>query len=259
VSHYRWIGLIILLGSLLWITPANADTVIHDNAHLLTAQDRQTILETNQQWASSRHRPQLWVYTYAKLPAGGLAGFSYSDPFDTAGNDLAESRFHHLAQAAADGTMSDGDAEYAVAHRVQQLEQRVSVILVYPDNGWHTIIDPSDDLNQSLSDTQKWLITKHLPNKAGTGASAMAFFKRYRRHITHHVANVKTIKPGMGSDFWGFIVMLPLLIWLAVKIWDLIKHPGPGGGGPYNDYSGWNSYQFGRWMGGDDDTHWDNW
>lgn len=58
-----WLGLGLLILGILTLTDARADTIIHDNAHLLSAQQRTQIEQTNQRWATTRHKPQLWVYT----------------------------------------------------------------------------------------------------------------------------------------------------------------------------------------------------
>lgn len=260
----RWLlGIIIGLCSLgLGSMTGQAATVVHDQAHLLTAQQREQIRTTNADWATSRHHPQLWVYTYRHLPGDGfLSGYDYSDPFKTPGNDLADRLRHREAQRTAPVYQSTGDREYAVTSRQTRLEKHVSVIVVYPDNGWHTIISPSDDLTSSISDLQRWWITSRLPNKQGTGKSAMKFFNRYAHYIDHHVANVKKIKPGMSGDLLTFLILTPLL--LCGVIWFFHDFHGTLrtiADHPSNDYYGaWTSYMFGRWIGGDHDDHDDYW
>ncbi|GEO66816.1 hypothetical protein [Levilactobacillus spicheri] len=237
------------------LTGAAAAPVVHDGAHLLTPQQRTTIETTNQNWTTTRQRPQLWVYTYARLSDSALSGFDYDQPFYTPGNDLVDRLFTRIAEEESGVT---DPSDWAVTSRVNRLHHRVSVIMVFPDHGWHTVITPSDDLLGSMSDLEQWWITQRLPNQQGTGRSAMTFFNRYSRFVGHHVANAKTIKPGMSADLLSFLILLPFMLWGLIHF---IRnfHNITFSSGPYDDYGAWNAYWFGRWMGGDHSHHGGPW
>lgn len=258
------VGLLILviLGCLGWTTVGHADVVVHDRAHLLSPAQRQEIVQANRTWQASKRKPQLWVYTYTKVPANLFFSGSdndYADPFSTAGNDLVEQLFQRQANRETSYQGSDGDTEYAITHRATQLKKHVSVILVYPDGGWRTVISPSEDLSGTTSDMQKWWLTQRLPNKQGTAASAMTFFHRYQPYITKHVANAKHIQPGMDWGGLSFWVLFPFFLWLGIRLIRGLRHAKFDTSGRYNGYSGWDAYMFGRWMGGDHDNHWGHW
>ncbi|WP_204120568.1 MULTISPECIES: hypothetical protein [Levilactobacillus] len=196
---------------------AQAAPVVRDQANLLSPQQKTEIRRINHQWAQTRHQPQLWVYTYSHLSTP-LAGFDYQDPFNTAGNELGDRVLHRLAQQQLAGKTTDGDHQIAVIQRQQRLQQRISFILVYPDNGWHTVIYPSEDLYHSVSNLNKTFLTWHLPNKVGTAASTMAVFNRYQPFISKHIAKVKTVKTGPTWDRVTFILFLPFLMWGLIKL-----------------------------------------
>lgn len=257
----RWKNLLlvigtILIGSLGLSLTAHASPYIHDQLGILSAQQRQQIIQTNQQWQRTRNRPQLWVYTYAKLPDSALLGFDYSNPFDTPGNDLVDQRFQQLGQRAVDPTASTGDQEYAAAQATKRLHDKVSVIIVYPDNGWHTVIDPSDNLTSGISDFQKWTLTRRLPTKQGTAQSAMTFFNRYQKFITKHIAKPAKIKPGLSWAWVSFWICSPLLLWILIKVLKALRHP-TFADDPHAGADMLSGYLWGRWMGGDHDP-WDH-
>lgn len=220
-AKISFLTLLATIAGICGLASAQAATVVHDQAGLLSRQQKQQIRQTNQAWAKTRQHPQLWVYTYRRLDSP-LGGFNYQDPLDTPGNELADRILQQEATRQLAGVTTDGDHQIAVTQRAAKLKKHISFILVYPDNGRHTVLAPSNDLHRSLSDINRTFLPRRLPNNVGTATSAMTFFNRYAPFINKHIAKTQTIKPGLSWGRLSFLVVLPFLLW---GLYRFFRHP----------------------------------
>ncbi len=206
-----WLSVGCLAALFILLVPVQADlsssALIHDQRQLLSGAQRRQIIRVNQDWQKDRHRPEIRIYTLKHVPADVSDdvefGTSYGDPvmpFESIGEDLFKNQ------------PNNPEAE------------RVSFIIVYPLRGQlRTIMVPSDDLNQAMSDFQASMLNLNLPSKQGSGASIMAYFNRYRSFVTKHVATVKKIKAGPN---WDQVIIVSLItifaLWLLIR---KLRHP----------------------------------
>jgi hypothetical protein len=229
---WQWlIGLTTLLTICGLSTIVHAQTssqpVIQDQRHLLSAAQRQRIIEANQRWQRDRNQPAIWVYTLKRLPdavtndpAFGTRNEDAVMSFRGFTEDVLQRNAHNEVPAHV-----NEDRQTAIAQQAGRDGQHVSFIIVYPAKSQlHTIFVPSDDVDTATSDLQTWLLNFRLPSKQGNGSSVMAYFDRYQPFITKHVATTSKIKPGPGwgkVTFWLFLAIL--IPWLVIR---KLTHPG---------------------------------
>ncbi|KRK58996.1 hypothetical protein [Lentilactobacillus hilgardii] len=204
--------------------------MIHDQLNLLKPSQKQQIIQQNQQWQHEGNKPQIWVYTLNRRPSdvGNL------------GEDL-------LTKIAKKATPKNGDYDWEtkVDSKAQVWGIHVSLLVAYPGKGTQIKLIKSEDLDGATSDFQNWQLHRGLSTKIVNKNIAYQYFNRFSPFINKHIANVKTMKPGISwGDIWA-VILTPMVLWLIIKLirW-LHNTPTSGGSG---DSSFDDGYILGRW------------
>lgn len=205
--------------------------MVHDQLHLLTSSEKQAVIQQNQQWLHDRNKPQIWVYTLRKKPTD----------IENLGENL-------LTKIARETTIKNGDYDWEteVDSKTQKWNINVSILVAYPGRGIQIKLIKSEDLMGAVSDFQNWRLHQNLSTKIANKDIAFQYFNRFVPFINKHVANVKTMKPGISwGDIWA-IILTPVVFWLLIKFIRWWHNTPTSGGSDDSNFD--DGFILGRWL-----------
>lgn len=189
--------------------------VIKDQLHILNSAQRQDVISINQHWDHKRNRPQIWVYTYRNLPKRIHEGLVDASPSSFDFKD-------RYANPATDITSQSIQPKFSPT-QANWLDNHVSYILVFPyRHQYHTIFIASGQTDIAISDFQYWWLRHNSPLNSSSAAGVMMDFRNYGWIVSHQVAGIKQVKPGLSWNAISIIVLVPILLWAFHKFF---RHP----------------------------------